>query len=217
MKMMDHYAEDVNLMANQNAEKQSAVHRKGVMEMLFISRKLNQLRRNTMPEYTYKDVIIDPASDEARNCIGKMVYYADSPTQCLKYANYRYNGAPCSILQEITTCTSYPFITKNSAGGCIIPKKEEPNTEYISFEDKEEFLNHYAYHNDKLTESSLAYQISSFGGIFLKDKDSDDYFMVTEISKYGVVIGNNHLATTWEDILGGYLFLDGTPCGKIKE
>ena len=58
--------------------------------------------------------------------------------------------------------------------------------------------------------------MSTFRGIFLKDNDNDIYYMVTAISKYGVVIGDNHLATTWRDLLGGYTFLDGMPCGKLK-
>ena len=31
-----------------------------------------------MSKYTYKDVIIDPTSEEANNCIGKEAYFADS-------------------------------------------------------------------------------------------------------------------------------------------
>lgn len=30
-----------------------------------------------MPEYTYKDIIIDPTSEEARNSIGKRVYFKE--------------------------------------------------------------------------------------------------------------------------------------------
>lgn len=163
-----------------------------------------------MVEYTYKDVIIDPTSEEAKNCIGKKVYMDNTPGACLRHANYSSDNY-CRILREINDDANCPFISKSGYSyGCIILPKEEPKPEYVPFKSREEFLYYYAYHNDRLTESSLAHQISTFGGIFLKD---NDYHMVTEILNDGVVIGSNHLATTWKDILDGYTFLDGTPCG----
>ena len=166
-----------------------------------------------MAKYTYKDVIIDPASEEAKNCIGKVVYYADSPTQCLKYANYRYNGAPCSILQEITTCTSYPFITKNSAGGCIIPKKEEPKSKYIPFSNPDEFIDAYISNLDKRMDIGAIHKLDKFG-MWIKYKD--DYVLVTYIEQSGINSGTE-LASDWQDLYDNYTFLDGTPCGKINE
>lgn len=170
-----------------------------------------------MSEYAYKEIIIDPTSEEARNCIGKMVYYADNPSTCLSNADNEYDNF-CDILLEIDTSNSCPFVlgTRGTRWQCIIARKEEPKPEYIPFKDREEFLNYYAYHKDKFTKSSLAHQISTFGGIFLKD-EYDDYYMVTEILKHGIVLGNNYLGTAWKDVLDRYLFLDGTPCGKVKE
>ena len=55
---------------------------------------------NTMAKYTYKDVIIDPTSDEARNCIGKEVYFSDNIRMCLCRANKDINSFT-GILQEI--------------------------------------------------------------------------------------------------------------------
>lgn len=76
-----------------------------------------------MAEYTYKDIIIDPTSEEAKNCVGKMVYTADNPTYCLESAN---NNEFCEILQEIKVGDYFPFVLKNGdIWGCIIPKKEE--------------------------------------------------------------------------------------------
>ena len=170
-----------------------------------------------MAEYTYKDIIIDPTSEEAKNCIGKMVYYADSPTQCLKYANYRYNGAPCSILQEITTCTSYPFITKFSAGACIIPKKGEPKPEYIPFESIGEFLEAYEDSTYSIACDSIKHELLNRGGIWLKCKATDTRLVVTEMWGNGLTIGSDTAVTSWNSVLKYYEFLDGTPCGKIKE
>ena len=158
-----------------------------------------------MGEYTRNDIIVYPTSKKAKNCIGKMVYFAASPSECLSYANSN-NSDYCSILRGINAAKNCPFLLNSGFWDCIILKKEESKLEYTPFKSREEFLNY--------TESSLAHQISSFGGIFLKD---NDYHMITEILNDGVVIGSNHLATTWKDVLDRYTFLDGTPCGKLRE
>ena len=173
-----------------------------------------------MPKYSYKDVIIDPTSDEAKNCIGKMVYYADNPNSCLAYANYRSNDVSCEILQEINTSRSYPFLMKYSSGACIIPKKEEQNPEYVPFESADEFLKAFcdSIQNDVCTPVDA--RIRFLGGIWLKQEyeDSFDYYNVTEIcDKLGLVIGSDTAARSWNNLLKNYKFLDGTPCGKIKE
>ena len=80
-----------------------------------------------MAEYTYKDIIIDPSSEEAKNAIGKEAYYSDNPTECLKYANNddkyhleRFNGI------EKYNC---PFNFGDFNFSCLIVKKEEPYEE----------------------------------------------------------------------------------------
>ena len=40
-----------------------------------------------MEKYTWDDVIINPNSEQAKSCIGKEVYCADSPHYCLEKAN----------------------------------------------------------------------------------------------------------------------------------
>ena len=37
-----------------------------------------------MVEYTWDDVIINPNSEEAKDCIGKNVYYGDLASICLE-------------------------------------------------------------------------------------------------------------------------------------
>ena len=79
-----------------------------------------------MPKYTYKDIIIDPASEEAKSCIGKMVYFADNPTICLDAAN---NNDDCfrEILDRLKD-GYFPFVARGNdetSWACIIPCKEE--------------------------------------------------------------------------------------------
>lgn len=76
-----------------------------------------------MDKYTYKDIIIDPSSEEAKNAIGKEAYYSDNPTECLEYANNddkyhleRFNGI------EKYNC---PFKFGDFSYSCLIVKKIE--------------------------------------------------------------------------------------------
>lgn len=186
-----------------------------------------------MAKYAYKDVIIDPTSEEAKNCIGKYVYFADNPSACLRHANYSCNNY-CLILREIKTDKCFPFVLGNQGTGCacIILKKEEPKHEYVPFSNQEEFLNHYVHHKDRLVESSSIHQLSSLGGVWLKDKHLTTFYMVTEIWDDGVIIGDTKMKTAkrgngeyftmnditkWCELLEDYTFLDGTPCGRDAE
>lgn len=173
-----------------------------------------------MPEYTYKDVIIDPASEEAKNCIGKVVYYSDSPTECLYYAN-KNNTVYCGTLKEIDISTHCPFVSGINADtwACIIPKKEEPKHEYVPFESIDEFLDAYEDAKYSITNGTIENRLLNHGGIWLKRENGDsfNYYNVTELCEYsGLVIGCN-ASTSWNILLKNYKFLDGTPCGKIKE
>ena len=80
-----------------------------------------------MDKYTYKDVIIDPSSEEAKNAIGKEAYYSDNPTECLEYANNddKYH------LERFNSIENYncPFNFGDFNYSCLIVKKEEPYEE----------------------------------------------------------------------------------------
>lgn len=168
-----------------------------------------------MAEYTYKDVIIDPTSEEARNCIGKMAYHADSPSQCLSFANGG-GSNHCGILKETKPYMNRPFMF-NTEWGCIIPKKEDPKPEFIPFESVDEFLDAYENTTYNITCDSVENKLLSRGGIWLKREygDSFDYYNVTEMcDKLGLAIGSDVATTFWDRVLHMYTFLDGTPCGR---
>lgn len=168
-----------------------------------------------MPEYTYKDVIIDPASEEARNCIGKEVYFADSPTNCLRYANNddKYH---CKILQRIELSDYCPFIVDTGCvnWGSIIPKKKNPEPEFVPFDTIEEFV-----------KASLIYNKNHYLagiGIWIKEPYVDDstpvcMIMVNGFSTCDNMIFADGIWLSLKKVLDSYRFLDGTPCGKIKE
>lgn len=79
-----------------------------------------------MAEYTYKNVIVDPTSEGAKNCIGRVAYFADNPTVCLEAAN---NNDDCfrGVLDRLKD-GYFPFVSKDSyrtSWACIILCKEE--------------------------------------------------------------------------------------------
>lgn len=164
-----------------------------------------------MHKYTYKDIIINPNSEEAMACIGKEIYFHDSPNACLYYANTG-NNAQCGILRETKIDSFCPFVIEKNGSrhwGCIIPKKEEH--EYVPFLNKEEFLSAYEEH----TKSMKKYGIWIFNNI-----NGIDYLiacLITEIWNDGIVIGSASGRTLWKYLLDSFVFEDGTPCGKLQE
>lgn len=186
-----------------------------------------------MDDYTYDNVLIDPNKEGIDRLIGKEVYFHDNPSYCLMHANEKSTDS-LGILVKIIKDSTSPFRVEQKgtiySRPCIIEKKGEP--EYFEFESQEEFLNHYAYHKDKLVESSLDHQLSSFGGVWLKRKKSNVLYMVIEIWDDGVVLGDTKMKTTsqgydeyvtmntatlWKELCEKYTFLDGSPCGKEKK
>ena len=187
-----------------------------------------------MNEYTYDDLIVNPNKEGIENLIGKEVYYSDIPLYCIRSANENYK---IGILREVRNDEAAPFYIENPVGcalnyACIIPKKEEPKPEFIPFTSADEFIDAYDSANYSVINGTRANRLLNYGGIWLKGKDSRAYYMVTEIWDCGLVIDDINMKTTkieedlyftvngvthWDELLGYYTFLDGSPCGKLEE
>lgn len=177
-----------------------------------------------MAEYTYKDIIIDPESEEAKNAIGKEVYYTNWPMDLLKFA---IEDKDKGIL---TIASGLGFLVNDTFWQCIIVKKEPPKPKYVPFETLDEFIESYKKSEERIDYSNAEDYIASCG-MWLKDTDRDAYCLVTEIWNYGVVVGDSRIntikdgdeyytineVTKWETLLREYTFLDSTPCGKLME
>ena len=163
-----------------------------------------------MAEYTYKDIIIDPDSEEAKNAVGKICYFSNSPRNILSDIYCK------SAVEGILTNMDDGYFEVDNEGywDCIILKKEEPKPEYIPFQDGREFFNSYLSVESRLEKED--YFLSNHG-IWLMDCENGDYFMVTEIWGDGVVLGSNQFTTSWNDLSNDYTFLDGSPCRKEVE
>ena len=182
-----------------------------------------------MDEYTFKDLIIDPETSGLGNLIGKEVYFDDVPIHCIKWANEDYE---IGILKDVRKDNPAPFFVETSSGcvlnyPCIIPKKGEPKSGYTSFKDAEEFLDAY-YHNETENLDGVYHYLAT-RGIWLKDKRTEVavYCMVTKVWDSGLVICAEKMGTdgiieldsiiSWSELYESFTFLDGTPCGKLKE
>ena len=166
-----------------------------------------------MAEYTYKDIIIDPTSEEAKNAIGKKCYMYDSPTMLLKMANSNDGARTLESIDE----SDYPFNDKEfgSEWTCIIVKKEEPKPKYVPFKSKEEFIDAFHYHDN--ANYSETDDILLNYGMWLKDRYSDAMFLVTGIFDKSIHVCDFDEDESWQEILNEYTFLDGSPCGKEVE
>ena len=163
-----------------------------------------------MAEYTYKDIIIDPDSEEAKNAVGKICYFSNSPRNILSDIYCK------SAVEGILTNMDDGYFEVDNEGywDCIILKKEEPKPKHVQFQDGREFFNSYLSVESRLEKED--YFLSNHG-IWLKHRKSDDLFMVVEIWDDGVVIGSNQFTTSWNDLSNDYTFLDGSPCRKEVE
>ena len=190
-----------------------------------------------MNEYTWNEIIINPTNEDANNYIGKEVYASLTPIQCLRIANGICENKDIFFLESINPNSSSPFYIKlveadnpkniaYKSFPCIILRNEELEPKYVPFKDYGEFIRYYV---SSTSDNSLDSKIFSLGGIWLKQKNTNNYFMITGIQDDGVVLGNRKLkttlyvvsgyhtsndTTTWEELLNEYTFLNGSPCGK---
>lgn len=167
-----------------------------------------------MAEYTYKDIIIDPTSEEAKNAIGKICYFSDSPRTLLSEIDCK------RPVEGILTNMDDGYFEVDNEGywDCIIVKKEEPKPKYVPFESTHEFISAYYKANNEIvvnTESML----SGFG-MWLRCKENFEsnakpfLACVSEIYDDCITIGKYPDPITFKGLLEYCEFLDGSPCGK---
>lgn len=170
-----------------------------------------------MAEYKFEDLIMNPEDQSLEGLIGKEVYCSDVPLSCLMYAN---NNCDFGILKEIHKDNTYPFRVKTSEGHilsyiCIIPKKEEPNTEYVPFKNQEEFVRTHQKIKESFKYDTFENNLANYG-IWLKHKHTKSCSMVIKIENNGVILGDLRSAD-WRELFAYYTFIEGTPCGKYME
>ena len=163
-----------------------------------------------MAEYTYKDIIIDPTSEEAKNAVGEGCYFGSNPKTVLDFANCNEKNF-LRVLECIKPEEDNPFYDYNYGFPCIIVKKEEPKPKYVPFESAEEFIDAFHYHDN--ANYSETDDILLNYGMWLKLNEL--YVLVTCISDE--YIKTFESCYFWNELLENFEFLDGSPCGKEVE
>ena len=181
-----------------------------------------------MAEYTFKNIIIDPTKEGIESLIGKEVYFHNNPSLCLDYANKKTTDH-LGVLVKILKNSPIPFTIKQgdtvNEYSCIIPK-EPILLEYEPFESTKEFTERYK-------ETIEGFDFDSFNddhfqdGMWLKRKNTktDVYCMVAGICNNMVDVCNKKTTIPGEvifierlslrELYHRYIFLDGSPCGKL--
>lgn len=94
----------------------------------------------------------------------------------------------------------------------LVLKKVEPEPKYVPFESKEEFIEAFHYHDN--ANYSETEDILLNYGMWLKDKNSHEIFLVTGVFNQSIHICDFDSDESWGELLNEFTFLDGTPCGK---
>ena len=167
-----------------------------------------------MAEYTYKDIIIDPTSEEAKNAVGEGCYFGSNPKTVLDFANCNEKKF-LRVLECIKLEEDNPFYDYKYGFPCIIVKKEEPK-KYVPFETLDEFIESYKKAEERIDYSNAEDYIASCG-MWLRFNNDDVICAVTEIWADGVFLGHDHMKIKWEELFNFYTFMDDSPCGKLME
>ena len=171
-----------------------------------------------MAEYTRKDIIMDPKDSRLENAIGKKVFSSSDINLILQRAN---DGEYEKTLTQVEDVDSEPFTVVDMDGDELdadfIIIKKEPELEYVPFESTDEFIDAYDSANYSVSTGTMENRLLNYGGTWIKGKISEDYYMVAEIHNNGVVLASDQDIIFWGELLEDYVFLDGTPCGKLME
>lgn len=169
--------------------------------------------------YEYKDIfyINDPKPYYA---IGQKVYFGSSEEGVLNSANtqdYDHWGTFIGIMDDV-------FQIKEDNQGweyIILCDSQEFEGEYIPFESKCDFIDHYYDIFEKYVDGKVNppgdFKLMKWG-MFIQEKYSTSVYQVLEISEFGIsILERNSLLVTWHNLLEKYEFLDGSKCGKLYE
>lgn len=77
----------------------------------------------TKEKYSWANLIFNPTTDEAKNAVGKEVYYSDAPLNCIDYAD-KDNTEFLGVLDSVSESNAPFYIRGFGNWNCIIVKKE---------------------------------------------------------------------------------------------
>ena len=169
-----------------------------------------------MDEYSYDDVNFIGGTERVANAIGKECYYGFSAKQVLENAQ---NDKGNSILKWVNNDNYKPFGDIQGGWYPFMIVKKEPESKYVPFKSKEEFVERYKEVMEVVECDSFEDNLFQCG-MWLKHADDDPsksvYRLVSLIKDEGVRISEWGFFDWGDLLLAGFLFLDDTPCGRRK-
>lgn len=160
--------------------------------------------------YTYIDILGRLFVKEAKEFIGKYVYIADTPLQCLNAAN-KNNTNYLHKLIGVDDLAPNPYCYQVNGRYVYKPyfiPKIEGSIEHVPFKNLEEFIEAYEKHTKQLKPY----------GLWIKQKVEEKTFfrfkLITEIFPRGVTVAEDGYIIIWGGLLKDFVFEDGSPCGK---
>ena len=169
-----------------------------------------------MAEYSYDDVNFIGGTERVANAIGKECYYGFSAKQVLENAQ---NDKGNSILKWVNNDNYKPFGDIQGGWYPFMIVKKEPESKYVPFKSKEEFVERYKEVMEVVECDSFEDNLFQCG-MWLKHADDDPsksvYRLVSLIKDEGVRISEWGFFDWGDLLLAGFLFLDDTPCGRRK-
>lgn len=161
--------------------------------------------------YTYIDILGRLFVKEAKEFIGKYVYIADTPLQCLNAANKNDTNYLHKLI-GVDDLAPNPYCYQVNGRYVYKPyfiPKIEGSIEHVPFKNLKEFIESYKKHTQQLKPY----------GFWIKKKTNEviscQVRLITEIYTGGVTVaGEEEYLITWGGLLKCFAFEDGSPCGK---
>lgn len=163
--------------------------------------------------YTFQDLIVDPKL--ASKYIGKVVYFSDSPIECLNLAIHE-DPVNRDVLKAIEYDQNFPFLMEehDTYYACIVPKKDL-SPKYVEFKNLDEFSKAYDESCKHVKSDSIGGRLIKAGGVWLirEKTKTNSFYQVGYLYDNGLkVLGWGDV--DWEDLFRTFTFLDKSPCGK---
>lgn len=161
--------------------------------------------------YTFQDLIVDPRS--ASKYIGKVVYFADSPIECLNLAIHE-DAVNKGVLKAIEYDQNFPFLMEehDTYHACIVLKKDL-SPKYVEFKNLDEFSKAYEESCKNVKPDSIGSRLVKAGGVWLTREKSNSFYQAGYLYDKGLkILGWGDV--TWENLFKTFTFLDKSPCGK---
>lgn len=146
--------------------------------------------------------------------VGSKGYFSDNLVE-LKF-DIEFGSISVSTLQSIETNNEFPFTTNSCKSQFFYLVEEPKEKKYRPYKNCDEFIADFKKRWRKYSGVKFHENAMSLPFIWLKEKCSDDKFLITGIDSTDIIAINN-LQYSLTGLLDYFTYLDGSPCGILEE